>query len=96
MRVVVTLQAKLDLARERDNYERQREGLGTRFLDEMEAILGHLARRPLSFPQFVGEPSRRALGKRFPFMVLFYVDGAVIYVTAVVHQHADPEGYRRG
>lgn len=28
-------------------------------------------------------------------MVVFHIEGDVVYVTAIVHQHADPATYRR-
>jgi len=94
MRLIVSGRAKLDLMREEERYEGEREGLGGRFAKEMEEVIGRIAQRPLGFPQFAGARSRRALGKRFPFMVVFDVQGDVIYVTAVVHQHAEPASYR--
>lgn len=58
MRLVVTLRAKLDLERERDTYETQREGLGAAFLEEIEGVVGRIVRRPLSFPRFSEEEAR--------------------------------------
>jgi len=93
MKLVIIDEAKADLARERRSYETERKGLGREFAAEMREIIERIGKFPLSFPQLGGSTSRRALGRRFPFFVIFFIDDKTIYVTAVVHQHSDPASY---
>ncbi len=76
-------------------YEQQREGLGTRFIAEIDSILDRIGRSPLEFPP-VEPPVRRALLRRCPSAVYFVAEdpGARPAVLAVLHQHRDPDPWR--
>jgi len=58
----------LNIARQ---YERERPGLGTAFLDEVTRIEGHIVDAPALY-QIIGDEVRRAALRRFPFG-LFYI-----------------------
>ncbi len=63
-------------------YEEQREGLGLGFLLALEATLERAHRLPLAH-ELVAKRTRKALVRRFPYVVLFAVEPEGIVVTAV-------------
>jgi hypothetical protein len=77
-------------------YEARRSGLGVEFLNEVEATLPLIGRRPRSFPRLqVTDASveiRRALLERFPYAVVFLVQEREVRVLAVAHAKRRP-GY---
>jgi plasmid stabilization system protein ParE len=76
-------------------YEQQREGLGTRFVVELDTVLDRVGTYPLQFPIVEG-PVRRALLRRFPYAVYFVTEdeGGCPAILAVLHQHRDPDAWR--
>ena len=79
-------------------YEARRQGLGSEFLDEVEAILPLVASSPRSFPRLQGVNAtleiRRALLARFPYALVFLVqqEQEDVRVLAVAHAKRRP-GY---
>jgi toxin ParE1/3/4 len=73
-------------------YERQRQGLGFEFLLALEAALGGLRRLPESH-ESVGSSTRRVLMRRFPFFLLYVIEGRRILVTAAFHGHRNPRSW---
>ena len=73
-------------------YEDQRPGLGHEFLDEVDLVFTRVGQTPLQFPEV--EPNvRRALLRRFPFAV-YFLEGEVVEIIAVLHMRRDPETWR--
>jgi plasmid stabilization system protein ParE len=70
-------------------YEEQSNGLGGRFLDEIESCFRRVSLNPLSYPE-VEASIRRALPHVFPYLVLFTLHGQTVHVLAVVHAAQDP------
>ena len=70
-------------------YNQQAPGLGREFLDELDRAV----RRAATFPM-VGaeiEPGvRRCLIARFPYGLLYGLDGETLVVLAVAHLHREP------
>ena len=78
-------------------YDKQRAGLGVRFLQQLDQALAQVAHSPLLFP-VVEHDIRRALVKRFPYTILFRVlDGDVVRILVIRHLRRDPRfgGVRR-
>jgi toxin ParE2 len=70
-------------------YNEQAEGLGQEFLDELDRVV----RRVLSFPLYCSEIEvgiRRCLIARFPYGLIYGIDGDTIVVIAVAHLHRRP------
>jgi plasmid stabilization system protein ParE len=88
--LIVRDQAQADLFAAWDWYESQRVGLGEEFLLCVEEAFDRIKRYPLAHPE-VHHRSRRALLRRFPYVVLYRVIGEIIYVVAVFHGFRDPE-----
>lgn len=70
-------------------YERQRRGLGFEFLLAFDATMQALRRLPEGH-EVVGRRTRKALLRRFPYLVLYVLENELILVTAVFHGHRDP------
>jgi plasmid stabilization system protein ParE len=77
-------------------YEARDPGLGARSLDAIEDTLHALASRPLAFPKVVAtlgnREVRRALLRRFPFAVVYFVAAEEVRVVAAPHVRRSP-GY---
>lgn len=71
-------------------YENHEKDLGTEFLAEYEKCLGRLQRLPYAWHP-VSKNCRRTLLKRFPYGVIFHVDGAIILILAIMHLHREPD-----
>lgn len=70
-------------------YDEQALGLGREFLDEIDRAVRRAAAFPMSCPEF--EPDmRRCLLARFPYGLIFGVDGQTLVVVAVAHLHRAP------
>jgi plasmid stabilization system protein ParE len=77
-------------------YEARRHGLGSEFLDEVQASLPLIGGRPRSFPRLQDVDAtleiRRALLARFPYALVFLVREDEVRVLAVAHAKRRP-GY---
>jgi plasmid stabilization system protein ParE len=70
-------------------YQRQMHGLGYEFLDEIDEGI----RRIISWPELhvlFGRNHRRCLIRRFPYGLVYGLDGNSIVVIAVAHLHRKP------
>lgn len=73
-------------------YEEQLIGLGNQFLYEFNKTIKLVIEHPTIWKK-VGKRTRRALIKRFPFLILYIFEDNIIHVTCIAHQHRDPEYY---
>ncbi len=74
-------------------YEGRTDGLGDRFLDDIQACVDRISERP-HMGRRVGEHFRVVLARRFPFSVIYALEEASIVIVAVAHQRRRP-GYWR-
>jgi len=76
-------------------YEERVSGLGTDFLDEVDAAI----ERILEFPEAwgpLGGNYRRCHLRRFPFSVIYSIQSeSEIVVVSVFHQSREPRSWRR-
>jgi plasmid stabilization system protein ParE len=70
-------------------YDQQQAGLGQSFLDDIEATLVRIDRRPNAHRQIAGG-FRRALAGRFPYAIYVIVTVDAIVVYGVFHQRRSP------
>ena len=70
-------------------YNQQTEGLGQEFLDEVDRTVRRVIRFPKSCPE-IETGIRRGLIARFPYGLIYGVDGDAIVVVAVAHLHRRP------
>jgi plasmid stabilization system protein ParE len=95
--LIVRPEAEADLAASRLWYEEQHEGLGARFIAEVDATFRRIEANPMAFSLVRGK-LRRALVRRFPFGVFYALTERYIVVVAVLHAARDPRlwGKRQG
>jgi plasmid stabilization system protein ParE len=70
-------------------YNDQVAGLGLEFLDELDGAVRRVVDFPLSFPE-IERGIRRCRLARFPYGLIYGVDGETIVVLAVAHLHRQP------
>lgn len=73
----------------RDYYDDLVFGLGEKFVTEIERCLNIIKTNPLAYP-VTKQNVRKAVIIKFPFSILYRVDGNVIYILAVMHQKREP------
>ncbi len=83
-----------DIAQAYEWYEERRAGLGDEFLGCLDACVQRLIRLPISFP-IVYKDYRRALTRRFPYGVFFWVEQGMVKIIAVFHTSQHPNKWRR-
>jgi plasmid stabilization system protein ParE len=92
-RLVIEPEAEADLLAAYEWYEEQRAGLGDDLLLCIEAALEAIRDRPTSFP-IAHETTRRALTRRFPYLVLFVEGTVIISVIGIFHTSRDPKSWK--
>lgn len=88
-----TPEALADLRTAIREYEHAKPGLGRAFNLQVKAILRHI----VAFPEGsrdLGDGVRRRSLKRFPFGLLYSIEGNEIVIVAVSHLHRDPDHWR--
>lgn len=88
-RVVLRLLAERDLLDAAVWYDLRRPGLGTEFLETFDDLQERLEQSPLIYP-VVYRGQRRAVLRRFPYLVYFTVRDGTVTVTACLHAARDP------
>jgi toxin ParE1/3/4 len=83
--------ASLELNEAADFYDLERPGLGTEFLDAVEAALLAVAENPRAFPIHLGETRNRILS-RFPYSIMYWFDDSAVHVSAIANHRRRP-GY---
>ncbi|NCD43311.1 MAG: type II toxin-antitoxin system RelE/ParE family toxin [Bacteroidia bacterium] len=73
-------------------YDDQLEGLGQQFNDCFLDTIRYIESGPDSWKK-VGEHTRRANIKLFPYLVLYVHEQETIVVTCIAHQHREPQYY---
>jgi len=71
-------------------YENQLDGLGYRFLNEIDSGVRRISGYPMSC-QEVTPGIRRCLLGRFPYCLIYANDGDGIIILAVAHLHRKPK-----
>jgi plasmid stabilization system protein ParE len=92
--VIFTQAARAELIDAQDWYEREAPGLGRRFRVAIDATVERMSANPLQFP-VVFKNARRALLRRFPYMLFFTIDGPTLIVIACFHASRDPKRWQQ-
>jgi toxin ParE2 len=74
-------------------YEAQAPGLGDAFLIEVLATLDRVVRYPEAW-QALDDSIRRCRLTRFPYGVIYAMEGGDVLVLAVAHSHRQPDYWR--
>jgi plasmid stabilization system protein ParE len=90
MRIEYHPALEAELAEVRDYYNELLQGLGDEFIDEFELQVLRISAMPRRWMVLRGD-IRRALMKRFPYVILFrLVDEPAIRITVVKHEKRHP------
>jgi toxin ParE1/3/4 len=95
----VDAEAEEEIAHAIDRYQREREGLGAEFWDELRTVMGTLEAPGPECGPVIGLPRelgvRRKLLVRFPYAIVFVETEAFVRVISVMHGHRRPAYWRR-
>jgi len=86
--------AEEELAHARQWYDERREGLGTDFLLCMEEAIERIRRAPDTYP-VVYRDVRQVIVRRFPYIILYRIEGEQIVVFAVFHASRNPDVWKQ-
>jgi plasmid stabilization system protein ParE len=75
-------------------YEDKSEGLGSEFMRALDAGLSYIQRNPAAYA-IVHKQMRRALLRRFPYSVIYLIEGDKIIVLACFHASRDPKQWKK-
>jgi plasmid stabilization system protein ParE len=89
MRVLFRPEARRDVVEARDWYERQSIGLGGEFVRALEAAVAVAQRSPETSPSIL-EDFRRVLLRRFPYSLIYRMEGDTLVVFACFHHRRNP------
>lgn len=88
--VQVRRAAELDIAEAQVWYATQQSGLGAEFRSEVSQVIDRLAATPLIY-QLVHRDIRRAIVRRFPYLVWYRIAAEAVIVLACTYAGRDPE-----
>ena len=91
--LIILPEAEQDVAEAYVWYENQELGLGEEFLRCVDACIQFIRRNPEIY-QVVYESYRRAVVRRFPYVVFYEHSDTTIIVYAVFHCSQDPKKWR--
>ncbi len=91
MKLLVDPEALVEARNAAAFYEDSQPGLGKAFLADVEAATEEIARHPFMWRRIKGR-FRRYLIPRFPYGLIYAVQGKTVYVAAVMHLKRKP-GY---
>lgn len=94
IRILYRLEAESDIEAAFDWYESRESGLGEKFRAEIEAAQTQIARSPLAFRAVLGNV-RRCVLRRFPYLLLFVVEGEDIVILGCFHVRTSSGTKRR-
>ena len=92
-RLVIQPEAEADLDEAYRRYERQLSGLGSEFIESVEAVFERIRETP-ELHAVVYKRVRQTLVKRFPYVVCYVFEGDWVDIVAVFHGHRDPTAWK--
>ena len=87
--LVITAAAKRDIEDAFEWYASQNEYAARALISELDRQFRRIAEAPGQFPM-IRQGVRRALVRRFPFLILFREEGEEMFVIACFHGRRDP------
>lgn len=90
MRVYFSRLAMEELREAKSYYNHLQKGLGMQLQQEAQAAATTIAGNPLAWQVERGE-IRRFVLNRFPYKLLYALEGEIILIVALMHQHRHPD-----
>lgn len=86
-------EARRELREAQAWYEERVPGLGFEFARAVDAAAASILRFPKSFPHVHGD-LQKAILRRFPYTLIFFMSDEEIVVLACFHHRRDPERWQ--
>ncbi len=80
----------IDIKESFDWYQKQADGLGNDFLNELESAYQAVSELPNTWPKFQNN-FRRFLLSKFPFSIIYRASNELVYVVAVMYNSRKPK-----
>lgn len=93
MRLTYHPEAEAELAAAARFYERKVPGLGTRFRGEVDAAVPRILETPDRW-RVLEHGIRRFLMRRFPYSILYRIEGEVVRILVVKHHRRHPDFWK--
>ena len=95
MKVILERDADTEMAEAAQYYDEQQPGLGSAFLDKVDAAVDEIATDPLRFGFYRGSKAIHSVRlARFPYRLLFAIEPERVSVVAVAHLHRHPDYWK--
>ncbi|MDO8580391.1 MAG: type II toxin-antitoxin system RelE/ParE family toxin [Candidatus Omnitrophota bacterium] len=92
--LIIRPEAEADLQDAFQWYQQQKTGFGVRFLQSVGVSLSLINRSPIMFPS-IHQEIRRALIRRFPYGIFYFLAEKKIIVIAVFHVSRHPKRWQK-
>jgi plasmid stabilization system protein ParE len=92
-KLILAPEAEQDIAESYHWYENRRSGLGEEFLGCVDACIERILRNPETYAK-VHQDYRRAIVRRFPYVIFYEYDEGAVTIYCVFHTSRDPEKWR--
>jgi toxin ParE1/3/4 len=88
--IIIQSEAILEMQEAFEWYEDQESGLGLEFIEEIESGYLKISKHPLHYTS-VNEQFRRLRINRFPYLIVYEIEGDKIIVNSVRHISRKPK-----
>lgn len=85
--------AQRELAEAIEYYDRAAPGLGLEFLEEVERTVSRILMQPEAWRR-VSDRLRRCRTRRFPYGLIYFVEGDVVVIAAVFDLRRHPDAWK--
>lgn len=91
--VLIRPEAEADIGEAYHWYEEQNEGLGEEFLRAIDACLAAVQRVPMAYSP-IHKHVRRALLRRFPYGLFYFIEADRIIILGCFHVRRNPKQWQ--
>ena len=77
-----------------DWYDQQKNKLGREFAKAIEEFVAKIKTQPFLFPK-IKKNKRKAVLKRFPYIIVFEIIGETIFILAIFHTKRNPKIWQK-
>lgn len=88
--LVLQSEAVIDIQEAFEWYEKQQEGLGFDFIDEIESGYLKISKHPLHYTA-INARFRRLKINRFPYLIIYEIENNTVIINSVRHIHRKPK-----
>lgn len=82
--------AKLEFDEAIAYYEKESEGLGLRFKNEIKSSVGMIIQFPKLYPFFIDD-IRKCVAHTFPYSIFYVLNDDIIFIYAIANHFKDPQ-----